>query len=139
MSTSSGVWSAKPAVHDLTFSLKMVWFLAPNVALCQQQYEVFKANLPGYGIQMLSGQDGVDHWAEPSIWDAVLYNIRIVMSTPQVLYDALAHGFVKMSQLALLIFDEGELTDTPNECLTDIESTPLLPEAPCTSYSDSFL
>jgi ERCC4-related helicase len=132
------MWSANPAVHDLTF-LKLVWFLAPNVALCQQQYEVFKANLPGYGIQMLSGQDGVDHWAEQSIWDAVLYNVRIVMSTPQVLYDALAHGFVKMSQLALLIFDEGELTDTPNECLADIESTSLLPEAPCTPHSDSFL
>jgi ERCC4-related helicase len=133
------MWSAKPAVHDLTFSLKMVWFLAPNVALCQQQYEVFKANLPGYGIQMLSGQDGVDHWAEQSIWDAVLYNIRIVMSTPQVLYDAMAHAFVKMSQLALLIFDEGKLIDTLNERLFNTYSTPLLPEAPCTSHSDSFL
>jgi ERCC4-related helicase len=95
----------------------MVWFLAPNVALCEQQYEVFKTNLPGYGIQMLSGQDGVDHWTEQSIWDTVLRNVRIVMSTPQVLYDALAHAFVKMSQLALLIFDEGWLLNaTPQNC-----------------------
>ena len=97
-------------MHDLTHSLKMIWFLAPNVALCEQQYEVFKSNLPGYGIQILSGQDGVDHWTEQSVWDAVLCNIRIVMSTPQVLYDAMAHGFVGMSQLALLIFDEGQFS-----------------------------
>jgi ERCC4-related helicase len=107
MSASSGMKFARSIVYDLTHSPKMIWFLAPNVALCEQQYEVFSANLPGYGIQMLSGQDGVDHWTEQSTWDAVLCNIRIVMSTPQVLYDAMAHGFVKMNQLALLIFDEG--------------------------------
>ena len=59
---------------------------------------------------MLSGQDDVDHWTEQSVWDAVLHNIHIVLSTHQVLYDALAHAFVKMDELALLIFDEGQLT-----------------------------
>lgn len=60
---------------------------------------------------MLSGQDDVDHWTELSVWDAVLHNIRIVLSTYQVLYDALAHAFVKMDELALLIFDEGMLRE----------------------------
>jgi hypothetical protein len=68
---------------------------------------VFKSNLPGYGIQLLSGKDNVDHWTEQSTWDAVLLNIRIVLSTHQVLLDALTHAFIKMSKLALLIFDEG--------------------------------
>lgn len=57
---------------------------------------------------MLSGQDDVDHWTEQSLWKSVLHNVRIVLSTHQVLYDALAHAFVKMDELALLIFDEGQ-------------------------------
>jgi hypothetical protein len=87
--------------------LKLVWFLAPTVTLCEQQYEVFKFNLPGYGIQLLSGKDNVDHWTEQAVWDGVLLNVRIVLSTHQVLLDALTHGFVRMNKLALLIFDEG--------------------------------
>lgn len=41
------------------------------------------------------------------MWDAVLQGVRIVLSTHQVLLDALTHGFVRMGKLALLIFDEG--------------------------------
>jgi ERCC4-related helicase len=74
--------------------------------LCEQQYEVFKYNLPGYGIQLLSGKDNIDHWTEQKTWDDVLHNVRIVLSTHQVLLDALTHAFVKISRLALLIFDE---------------------------------
>ncbi|KAF1851800.1 P-loop containing nucleoside triphosphate hydrolase protein [Cucurbitaria berberidis CBS 394.84] len=85
---------------------QLVWFLAPTVTLCEQQYEVFRSNLPAYGIQLLCGKDGIDHWTEQSIWDAVLHGVRIVLSTHQVLLDALTHGFVKMGKLALLIFDE---------------------------------
>lgn len=68
---------------------------------------MFKKNLPGYGIQLLSGKDDVDHWSDQDIWDAVLLNVRIVLSTHQVLLDALTHAFVRMSGIALLIFDEG--------------------------------
>ena len=60
------------------------------------------------------------------MWDEVLTGIQIVVSTPQVrvnkvnqakmrhllkrcqvLLDALIHGFVTMSRLTLLVFDEG--------------------------------
>ncbi|PSN68956.1 P-loop containing nucleoside triphosphate hydrolase protein [Corynespora cassiicola Philippines] len=85
---------------------KRVWFLAPTVTLCEQQFRVFKANLPGYGVQVLSGQDRVEHWSDQGTWDVILNNIRVVLSTHQVLLDALTHGFVKMSDLSLLIFDE---------------------------------
>jgi ERCC4-related helicase len=36
----------------------------------------------------------------------MLKNVRIVLSTHQVLLDALSHGFVGMQRLALLVFDE---------------------------------
>ena len=53
------------------------------------------------------GRDGVDKWTDQKLWDAVLTNVRVVVGTPQVLADALTHGFVRMSRLALLVFDEG--------------------------------
>ena len=59
----------------------------------------------------LSSKDGVDHWSEKAIWEKALSGIKIAVSTYQVLYDALSHGFVKMSQLSLLIFDEGKYDD----------------------------
>jgi ERCC4-related helicase len=78
------------------------------VTLCEQQFQVFQANLPAYGSVVLSGNDGVDRWTDQKIWDRVLNHVRIVLSTHQVLLDALSHGFVKMSKIALLIFDEGK-------------------------------
>jgi ERCC4-related helicase len=63
--------------------------------------------MPGYGIQLLSGKDNVDHWTEQVVWDVVLNNVKIVLSTHQVLLDALTHAFVTMNRLALVIFDEG--------------------------------
>ena len=53
------------------------------------------------------GRDGVDKWTDQKLWDAVLTNVRVVVGTPQVLVDALTHGFVRISRLALLVFDEG--------------------------------
>jgi hypothetical protein len=58
----------------------------------------------------LTGLDKVELWTEQSIWNAVLNGYRVIVSTHAVLADALSHGFVKMSRLALLIFDEGMST-----------------------------
>jgi ERCC4-related helicase/dsRNA-specific ribonuclease len=85
---------------------QLVWFLAPTVTLCEQQYRVFQSHLPGFGVRVLSGNDNVDHWSEQIVWDSALKNIRIVLSTHQVLLDALTHAFVRLSRLALIIFDE---------------------------------
>jgi ERCC4-related helicase len=62
--------------------------------------------LPAYQVRLLSGNDGVEHWSNQSIWDGVLRNINIVVCTHQVLLDALTHAFVQMTNIALLIFDE---------------------------------
>ncbi|KAF2262376.1 P-loop containing nucleoside triphosphate hydrolase protein [Lojkania enalia] len=94
------------AVLEICNPEQLVWFLVPTVALCEQQGEVFKSNLPAYGIKTLSGNDDVDRWTDQNTWDTVLKNVRVVLSTHQVLLDALTHAFVKMSRLALIIFDE---------------------------------
>lgn len=64
--------------------------------------------MPAYKMRMLTGQDNVDKWSELSIWDAALDQVRVVVSTHAVLMDALRHGFVRLTSLALIVFDEGK-------------------------------
>ena len=105
---------------------QLVWFIAPKVTLCEQQHHVLKAALPGYEHVFLSGADGPDKWTTQGLWDAVLNNVRIVASTPQVLLDALSHGFVHMQRMALLVFDEGSsLTLLAAQTLFTLQSTSL--------------
>lgn len=87
---------------------QLVWFLVPTVALAEQQHAAITLQLPAFQSRMLSGNDGVDHWSSQDIWDKILHNIRIVVSTPQVLLDALYRSFVAFSRLALIVFDEGK-------------------------------
>ncbi|KAF2712143.1 hypothetical protein K504DRAFT_372348 [Pleomassaria siparia CBS 279.74] len=101
---------------------KLVWFLAPTVTLCEQQFAVFQTALPAYGSILLSGKDDVDHWTDQATWDDVLKNARIVLSTHAILLDALSHGFVKMDKLALIIFDEAHhctLKHPANQIMTN--------------------
>lgn len=85
----------------------MVWFLVPTKVLCSQQLEYISQYLPAVRMRMLTGDDGVDCWSNQDIWDTALGGMRVVFSTHAVLADALAHGFVSLQQLALLVFDEG--------------------------------
>jgi len=85
---------------------KLIWFMSPSVALSEQQFKVLAENLPGYQVKSLLGRDGVDKWSDQRLWDAVLTNVRVVVGTPAVLEQALSHGFVQLSRLALLVFDE---------------------------------
>lgn len=91
----------------LTAAIQVVWFLAPTVSLCDQQYGVVRAQIPSVQAKIITGSDKVDSWSSRT-WDGALVNVKIVISTHQVLLDALLHGFVQISTLALLIFDEGE-------------------------------
>lgn len=87
--------------------IQVVWFLAPTVLLCDQQCEVIRLEIPSVSVRLLTGNENIETWSQ-QIWDTIISNTRIVVSTPQVLYDGLTHSFIKMSQLALLVFDEGQ-------------------------------
>ena len=41
------------------------------------------------------------------MWDAVLLNTRIVVSTYQILFDAVSHALVPLDTLNLIVIDEG--------------------------------
>ena len=77
------------------------------MTLCKQQYDVLRLHLPSVQIRFLSGQDKPELWRNQSIWDDVLKNISVVVSTHDVLLGALSNGFVRIQSLALLVFDEG--------------------------------
>jgi ERCC4-related helicase len=77
------------------------------VALCLQQHGVTASHIPSVKTRVLTGLYNVDRWTEQAIWNTVLQGVRVVVSTHAVLADALNHGFVRMSQLNLMIFDEG--------------------------------
>ncbi|KAK8087023.1 RNase3 domain-containing protein [Apiospora phragmitis] len=62
---------------------------------------------PSAQVKLLTGNDNVDAWSDPSIWNAFLQNVNVVVSTYQVLTDAVYHAFVQLSNLTLLVFDEG--------------------------------
>jgi ERCC4-related helicase len=58
---------------------------------------------------LFTGADNVDRWSEQRIWDSALADMQVIISTHAVLADALGHGFVRITRLSLLIFDEGKV------------------------------
>ncbi|KAM0336378.1 hypothetical protein ACHAPQ_004233 [Fusarium lateritium] len=84
---------------------KIVWFLGKTVSLCEQQYNVINRQMPSVPMRLLTGQLNIDAWS-PKVWPLILEGTRIVVSTFDILRDALDHAFVKMNMLALIVFDE---------------------------------
>ncbi|KAF5024960.1 hypothetical protein F66182_2911 [Fusarium sp. NRRL 66182] len=84
---------------------KMIWFLGKTVSLCEQQFNVIQRQIPAVSMRLLTGQLNIDAWS-PEVWPMILDGTRIVVSTFDILRDALDHGFVRMDMLALIVFDE---------------------------------
>ncbi|KAJ9607034.1 Dicer-like protein 2 [Cladophialophora chaetospira] len=84
---------------------KIIWFLAPKVALCRQQYQTIINDIPAVSSILVVGEDNVDHWKDAHLWDAVFAH-KIIVSTPAILRDALNRGFLTLEAISLLIFDE---------------------------------
>ncbi|KAJ7707656.1 hypothetical protein B0H17DRAFT_972362 [Mycena rosella] len=85
---------------------KISWFVAPTVALCEQQRLVIETALP-VSVGLISGSVAPEQWKDAALWRSVLTTHRIMVTTPQVLLDALRHGYVNMGKdIGLLIFDE---------------------------------
>jgi hypothetical protein len=72
-----------------------------------QQLCVLQSQISSVQTKSLTSLDNVDRWTEKSVWDTVLFNVNIVVSTYAILYDALCHDFVNMGSLSLIVFDEG--------------------------------
>ncbi|KAI0357487.1 P-loop containing nucleoside triphosphate hydrolase protein [Trametes cingulata] len=87
-------------------SSKVSWFIAPTVALVEQQYEVIKTAIP-VSVGVVSGASEPNQWKDASLWRRILASHRIMVTTPQVLLDALHHAYVDLgNDVGLLVFDE---------------------------------
>ncbi|KAH6688594.1 RNase3 domain-containing protein [Plectosphaerella plurivora] len=67
-------------------------------------------------VKLLRGEDNIESWSNKETWNAALLNVRIVISTPQILLDAVAHAFVSMDRLSLIVFDEAHNSVKNNSC-----------------------
>ena len=83
-----------------------MWFLAPKVVLAEQQFRRIRCQIPTSQARLISGIEN-DTW-KPHTWKTVLGHARIVVSTYQILLDALDHAYLTINSLALIIFDEGQ-------------------------------
>ncbi|KAL5547660.1 hypothetical protein UlMin_002891 [Ulmus minor] len=78
-------------------------FLAPTVALVQQQASVieesvdFKVGICGGSSKRVKNHDD---------WDKEMKQYEVIVMTPQILLHHLSHCFITMDSIALLIFDE---------------------------------
>ncbi|KIK64494.1 hypothetical protein GYMLUDRAFT_241041 [Collybiopsis luxurians FD-317 M1] len=85
---------------------KLSWFLAPTVALCEQQCNVIKDALP-ISVSLISGALPPDQWQDASLWKSVLSTHWVMVSTPQVLLDPLRHGYILIgADIGLIVFNK---------------------------------
>lgn len=95
--------------------LKFVFFLCNSVALAHQQARFLRNNISANVIALVG--DGKDDLWKRIEWDRILVENKVVVCTPDVLYQSLSHHYVAMSQISLLIFDEGTyITEILKSC-----------------------
>ncbi|TFL02067.1 hypothetical protein BDV98DRAFT_566611 [Pterulicium gracile] len=106
--------------------VKVCWFIAPTVMLCDQQKHIIKTCIP-VPVAQVNGQLQPDQWKDRKMWRSVVDSHRIVVSTPQVLLDALRHGYLNLANdISLLVFDEAHhaVDDHPyNRIMTEFYHT----------------
>ncbi|KAL7910502.1 hypothetical protein GGI35DRAFT_493076 [Trichoderma velutinum] len=83
---------------------KTAFFLVEKVALCFQQHAVLTTNLEFPIGKFFGEMTGVVRSQE--YWDKQLAENMAIVCTAQILLDLLSCGFISMSQINLLVFDE---------------------------------
>lgn len=79
-------------------------FLVNTVCLAKQQAESI-ADLVPFKVRLLCGEQNVDLWKEKE-WIEVLEDNQILVSTAQVILDAIKSSFINLEQINVLVFDE---------------------------------
>ena len=92
---------------------KVSFFLVNLVPLVHQQASVIASNTSLrvgklYGElkdEILDSKSSVDTWRLPE-WDTLMDAHDVIVATAQCLLDALIHGYIHMSEINLIVFDE---------------------------------
>ncbi|GAA5868109.1 hypothetical protein JCM3774_001024 [Rhodotorula dairenensis] len=91
---------------------RMIFFLTNSVPLVHQQADVLARNT-SLRIGKLFGALGVN-LCSPSEWKYNFEAYDCLVVTSQLLLDSLAHGFIQMAQISLLVFDEAHHAKSNN-------------------------
>ncbi|RGB34312.1 hypothetical protein C1646_653906 [Rhizophagus diaphanus] len=83
---------------------KLTFFLVNLVPLVFQQSDVIKANCD-IKVMRFCGEMGVDLWSEKQ-WKKTFIEYDVLVMTAQIFLNILRHGFISLSQVNLLVFDE---------------------------------
>ncbi|KAK5683827.1 Dicer-like protein 1 [Elasticomyces elasticus] len=83
---------------------KINFFLVASVTLVYQQFAVLEKNID-HKVSRVCGADGVDNWNKAK-WVKLFAENKVIVATADVLHQCLAHSFITMEQINLLIFDE---------------------------------
>ncbi|XP_065349266.1 endoribonuclease Dicer-like [Cloeon dipterum] len=83
---------------------KRIFFVASMVALVIQQYNVIQRQSP-FTVGMFNGAMNVDSWTKEHWLEQLESNEILVMST-QILLNIMDKGYMKMSNISLLVIDE---------------------------------
>ncbi|GMN47193.1 hypothetical protein TIFTF001_016373 [Ficus carica] len=78
-------------------------FLAPTVALVQQQAKVIEDSID-FKVGICSGNS--KRLKSHEYWEKEMKQYEVLVMTPQILVHCLCHCLIKMDSIALLIFDE---------------------------------
>lgn len=64
------------------------------------------ANIP-VAVGSISGASEPDQWKDKALWERILKDYQIMVSTPQILLNALLHGYIDLGRdIGLIVFDE---------------------------------
>jgi len=83
---------------------RVAFFLVDSVTLLFQQHAVLKANLD-QPMNLFCGDMGCDLWSR-EIWEKHMNENMVIVCTAEVLRHCLAHAFISIDNINLLIFDE---------------------------------
>lgn len=121
----------------MTLLLQACWFLAPTVTLIEQQKAVIAAAIP-VSVAVISGRSAPDQWKDAKLWETCLAEHQVIVSTPQILLDALRHGYVRLGRdISLLIFDEAHHA-TLKHPYNEIMKAFYMPLPPAQAHSNAF-
>lgn len=83
---------------------RIAFFVVPSVTLVFQQSAVLERNLD-HSVDRFCGAMRCDLWTK-QVWDKHLQANKVIVCTPDILYQCLMHSFIAMRDINLLIFDE---------------------------------
>ena len=91
----------KYSSHTILFFLCLLLFSVP---LASQQAKVIDKHTD-LKVKHYVGEMGVDFW-DKDIWEKEFNDNNVLVMTAQIFLDLLNHGYIRLSQVNLLIFDE---------------------------------